>query len=259
MAGTMLSAAQNLAAKGLWVFPCRAADKRPATARGLKDATTDAEIITRWWRDNPQFNIGIATGSVSRIFVVDIDGDDGEGELRKLEAAHGALPITVESLTGHGRHLYFAWPVDRPVRNSASRIGRGIDTRGDGGYVLAPPSLHPTGRRYSWSCDTGSAFSLAPAWLLDLLTTHRQTDLAATPSEAWVDLIRDGVGEGQRNNALARLCGHLLRKRVNALVVLQLASAFNDARCRPRLSAAEVLTIVNSVAGLELKRRGLEE
>ena len=111
----MIRAALTLASRGMHVFPCVPRDKRPATEHGVKDATADAEIIRRWWQHDPQFNVAIATGEVSNVFVVDIDGVDAELELRRLEAAHGELPATVESITARGRHLFFQMP-ETPVR-----------------------------------------------------------------------------------------------------------------------------------------------
>jgi hypothetical protein len=161
----MLRTAITLAHKGLAVFPCRPRDKRPATANGLKDATKDLETIRAWWRQEPDFNIGIATGPASNVFVIDIDSGEAEAELRRLEAENAALPPSIETITARGRHVYFRWP-EKPVRNSTSKIAPGIDVRGDGGYVLAPPSIHPSGRAYAWSVDCAKAFAAAPEWLL---------------------------------------------------------------------------------------------
>src|SRR5215472_12062024 len=138
----LANAAQQLARRGLAVFPCLVARKEPATANGLHAATTDPIVITAWWRQQPNYNIGIATGAVSHIFVLDVDGIDGEAELTKLEAKQGSLPATVEAITGKGRHLYFKMP-DCDLRNSASKLAPGIDVRANGGYVLSPPSRHP--------------------------------------------------------------------------------------------------------------------
>jgi hypothetical protein len=99
----MIKTALNYAKRGLYVFPCRVKDKRPATANGVKDATIDPDLIERWWREQPEFNIAVATGALSRIFVTDIDGLDAEAELKKLEAQYGPIPSTVESING-------AWP-----------------------------------------------------------------------------------------------------------------------------------------------------
>src|SRR5262245_14753214 len=98
----MIRSALALAKKGLHVFPCQPRDKRPATANGLKAATTDANTIREWWQQDPRFNIGIATGKPSGIFVLDVDGIDAEAELHKLETEHGPLPPSVESITARG-------------------------------------------------------------------------------------------------------------------------------------------------------------
>src|SRR5262249_58094604 len=115
----------------------------------------------------PAANIGVATGKPSGIFVVDVDGVDAEAELRKLEAQHGALPPTIEVITARGRHVYFKMPA-APIRNSTGKLGPGLDIRATGGYVFAPPSIHPTGRRYPWSGDFANALAAAPAYLLQL-------------------------------------------------------------------------------------------
>jgi hypothetical protein len=114
----MIKTAIQLAQRGMAVFPCVPRSKSPATAHGVKDATRDLDIITGWWRAEPTYNIAIATGAVSGMFVVDIDGLDAEAELRKLEAEHGELPPSVEVITARGRHIYFKAP-EVPVRNSA--------------------------------------------------------------------------------------------------------------------------------------------
>ena len=98
----MLRTALNLAACGLHVFPCRPRDKRPATVDGLKSATTDADTIEQWWRSDPNLNVAVATGTLSGVSVVDVDGGNAEAELRKLEHEHGALPATVEAITARG-------------------------------------------------------------------------------------------------------------------------------------------------------------
>ena len=249
----LLHTALTLASRGLHVFPCQPRDKRPATKNGLLDATTELETIRQWWRQEPQLNVAIATGRSSKIFVVDIDGPDAEGELCKLEAQHGEIWPTVESITARGRHLFFRWP-DRMVRNSAGRIAPGIDVRGEGGYVLAPPSIHPSGRAYAWSVDSANAFAAAPDWLLARITPT--SNGAPAPATEWRALVRGGVEEGQRNQSVTRLAGYLLRRHLDAIVVLEMLTAWNAARCRPPLDVDEVTTIVDSIAARELKRRG---
>ena len=105
----MLGHALAFARRGLHVFPCRPRAKEPACAAGCKDATTDPGTIERWWREEPDYNIAIATGAASGVFVVDIDGVDAENQLKKLEARHGALPATVEAITPR-RPAFFSVP-----------------------------------------------------------------------------------------------------------------------------------------------------
>jgi Bifunctional DNA primase/polymerase, N-terminal/Primase C terminal 1 (PriCT-1) len=242
----MLSAALKLASAGLAVFPCRARDKRPATENGLKDATVDPGQITAWWTEQPDCNIAIATGAVSEIFVVDVDGPDAERELQRLE-----LPTTVEAITARGRHFYFKYP-DTPIRNTASKIAPGVDTRGDGGYVLAPPSVHPSGARYRWA--GASTVAAAPGQLIARIS-ERANGKATSPAE-WQQLFTSDIPEGQRDCTLTKMAGKLLRHCVNAADVLGIMQSINAARCRPPLPPEDIERIVESIAKRELKRRG---
>jgi hypothetical protein len=250
----MLRAALQLVERGLAVFPCRPQGKEPMTPHGLKDASTDRDMVEHWWHRAPDANIGIATGAISDIVVIDVDGLDAEEELRKLEAEYIALPATVESITARGRHLFFRYP-QREIRNSAGKLAKGVDIRGTGGYVVAPPSVHPSGKRYWWSVDSANAFAAAPGWLLDKICEPAGKTRSITPPTDWRALIHDGVDHGARNASVARLVGHLLRRHVEPLVTLELAFAFNDARCRPPLPEGEVVVIVDSIAAREMKRR----
>ncbi len=96
--------------------------------------------VRRFELSHERWNVGIVTGSVSGIFVLDVDGDDGSGSLRKLVLVeeHSPLPMTLTALTGRGRHLIFRYHA--AIRNNQSKLGAGLDVRGDGGYVVAPPS-----------------------------------------------------------------------------------------------------------------------
>jgi hypothetical protein len=251
----MLRTALQLASRGLCIFPVAQASKVPACALGCRAATTATTVIQGWWKDNPYFNIGIATGPASNIFVLDVDGEDGEFSLRKLEEAHGPLPATVESITGSGRHAYFQYP-PALVRNSASKLGIGLDIRGDGGFVVAPPSIHPSGRRYCWSVDSANAFAEAPRWLLDKIAEPQNGNSnGATSPTVWRALVCNGVSEGARNQSIAKLAGHFLRRYVDPVVTLEMLTVWNAVRCKPPLPEADVLAIVNSIAGREIKRR----
>jgi hypothetical protein len=249
----VIRSALRYARKGLAVFPCGRMAKTPACPHGCHDATRDAGQIREWWRVEPNYNIGIATGRPSGIFVVDIDGPDAEITLRKLEQASGALPASVEAITGKGRHIYFKMP-DADVRNSVGAIGPGLDIRGSGGFVIAPPSVHPSGRKYCWSVDSASAVVAAPDWLIERVSIPPNGNGRA-PSTDWIALLANGVDEGQRDNSLAKIAGHLLRRYVNPYVTIELLLAWNAARCRPPLPDDDIIRVVNSICGKELRRR----
>src|SRR5262249_11253771 len=203
----MHAAALQLAQKGLAVFPCQLRGKEPACDTALHAATIDVERINPWWQTFPDLNIGIATGTVSGVFVLDIDGEDGEGSLLKLEGEHGTLPPTVEAITGKGRHCYFR--SKHKIGNSAGQIGVGLDIRGDGGYVIAPPSIHPSGRPYAWSVDTTRDFAEAPDWLLTLIGTAKDGRVGK-PLEHWHRVLTQPIRNGERNTTLASIAGKLL-------------------------------------------------
>jgi len=121
---------------------------------GTGAATTDADTIRAWWARWPGAGVGIATGPASNLAVLDVDPRNGGTEsLGRLEERHGALPGTIVSLTGgsgSGFHLYYRSP-DRKVTSRANALGVGLDVKGHGGMIVAPPSVHPdTGRPYAW-------------------------------------------------------------------------------------------------------------
>jgi hypothetical protein len=251
-------AALDLATRGMRVFPCLERRKEPALHNNLRGATTNPHIIKGWWQRR-QFNIGIATGQDSGIWVLDVDDEDGEATLRELEAQHGKLPPTYEVLTGKGRHLYWRWPSDGPeIRNSQVRPGMpGLDVRGNGGYVLAPPSIHPNGRTYAVSVDSADEFADAPEWLIEIVTAHTRPDARfnANTAEYWRSFINDQVEGSHRGHAIARLYGLLIRRHLDPYMALDLVRLFNASRCRPPLSEGELISTCSNIATRELSRR----
>lgn len=253
---SFLSSALALAARGKHIFPLVPKGKKPITQNGLKDASIDPNVIRQWWRKTPDANIGMATGAISGVWVLDIDGEQGENSLKELELKHGQLPPTVEVITGGGgRHLYFLWPQQGIISNSAGRLGQGLDVRGNGGYVVVPPSIHESGRQYTWSVDSSSQVASAPSWLLTMV--NKPPERTSTSATEWRELVK-GVSEGGRNDALSRLAGKLLRSRLDPYMVLELCLAWNEARCQPPLTNDEVIQTVDSIAGRELARRGVK-
>ena len=215
MQNTTLSSLGNAAIayamRGFAVFPCVPRGKVPATAHGCRDATKDLAQITAWWCENSSYNVAVATGTVSKVFVLDVDGLDAEASLRKLEEQYGSIPATVESITPRGSHLFFKCE-NGTVRNSASAIAPGLDIRGDGGYVVLPPSIHPRGRPYVWSVDSADHFAEAPAWLMKLLGcgNSRNCRRQAQSPEHWHSTITSTIRNGARNSTLTSICGKLL-------------------------------------------------
>jgi len=199
---TNLDAALALAGLGWPVFPIVEGTKAPRTASGFKDASTNARQIRRWWDDHPDDSIAVRTGQESGVFVLDVDvadGKTGDEALAELEAEHGPLPATVEAITGSGgRHIYLRWRDG--ITNARGRLPDGIDVRGEGGYVLAPPSLHPSGGQYQWeaTCSPFDGVTVAepPAWLLTLLADAPPTrrDAAAQVPRA-VERVGDRPGD----------------------------------------------------------------
>ncbi len=237
---------------GLSVFPLQPRGKTPATASGCKQATVDPAVIDRWWGAQPDMNVGIATGSISGIFVLDIDDEAGETTMRELERANGALPATVEAITGKGRHCYFRLGDGDPIHNSAGKIGPGVDIRGNGGYVVAPPSIHPTGRKYEWSVDSASNFADAPSWLIDKI--EQPSNGKGRPLEDWHAVLTQPIPNGARNSTLAEMTGKLLFHDVNLVLIRDLLICVNATRCEPPVSIDEIEQIVYSVARTHLRK-----
>lgn len=171
----LMKAALWYARRGYAVFPCKVGDKGPAIPKsrggaGCKDASVDLAQIRAWWQRRP-YNIGIAAGA-SGLVMVDIDGGKrGWESLAELEERHGALPPTATVETAGGCHFYFKAPAIE-LKNSASALGQGIDTRAGNGYALAPPSIHPSGHVYAWEKGRGiHEIDLAPLpeWIAEQL------------------------------------------------------------------------------------------
>jgi hypothetical protein len=243
-------AATRYLARGWSVLPLRPREKRPLIPWAhLQNERPSEEEIAEWFRRWPDANIGIVTGAISNLIVIDVDPKHGgDAALERLERRYGPLPATVEAATGGGgRHFYFA----HPGGLARNRVGmaQGIDLRGDGGYIVAPPSTHPSGRLYEWARGrTPDEIPLAPLprWLIAPIQGSR----AGRSLSDWRQLVREGVTEGQRNSSVASLIGHLLWHGVDCDVALELLLAWNRMRCRPPLEDAEVAQVVASIARL---------
>jgi len=240
----------NYCAAGWSVVPLRPHDKRPLIEwERFQDERASPAIIAAWYRRWPDANVGIVTGEISNLVVLDIDPHHGgDDSIERLERQFTPLPVTVEATTGGGgRHLYFAHP-GRLVRNRTG-LAPGIDLRADGGYVVAPPSVHPSGRCYAWVPGRSPADMVptaAPRWIV----VPSRGPRVGRRRDEWRQLVRQGVVQGERNSTIASLTGHLLWHGVDAEVALELLLAWNRMRCRPPLDDAEVAQVVASIARL---------
>lgn len=128
---------------GWSIFPAVPRGKRPLTTNGYKDATTDIEQVKRWWMNTPNANIAIATGKISNIVVVDVDGYYPED--------WPPLDSICKVKTYKGYHLYFKYPEHHKITCRAKILDSCVDIRADGGYIIAPPSIHPEGAHYEFT------------------------------------------------------------------------------------------------------------
>ena len=220
---------------------CKHPGKHPLTAHGFLDAVTDIGQITAWWDQWPAANIGIATGTRSGLLVVDIDPrHGGDDSLRDLELQHGRLPETPTVITGAGEHRYLRHPGGYVP---SKPIAPGIDVKADGGYVVSPPSIHASGRRYAWDAALGLGdlpLAPAPAWVVNLT---REVRSRPEPERA-----AGMIPSGERNSELASLAGTMRRRGMTEGEISAALMAINEARCVPPLSDREVLSIAANVA-----------
>jgi hypothetical protein len=241
----MKAAALWYAAQHIPVFPCKPRDKKPITEHGFKDATIDQMRIEEWWQENPTANIGIPTGAASGFLVVDVDPrNGGPADRSDLIQILGAIPETAEVITGGGgRHVYFRHP-GGPVPH---KLAEGIDLQGDGNYVLAPPSLHPSGKRYEVDGLAGSKAFLKVAeipqslrkWLYDRPQNGNGNGIAPP--------VADKISHGNRNKELTSLAGSMRRRGMELQEIEIALDAVNQRRCYPPLSPDEVRNIAASV------------
>jgi hypothetical protein len=248
-------AAVAYAERGWHVFPLRPRAKQPLIARGFLEATSDVERVTAWWRQHPTANIGMWPGQ-SGFVILDLDGPEG---VASAEALGVLAEPTLECATGRedgGRHLYFRRPTfSVPNRELAPKL----DVRGDAGYVVVPPSIHPTGKLYAWTGRLDDVRDLPASVVTALLASpvagaRMAGGVGQRPAS---DIAFDEeIGAGGRNNALTRYAGRLLAKRIPADEVLVLVSALNQAKCRPALPPSEVNILVANLALKESQKRG---
>ena len=236
-------AALDYAKRGLAVFPLAERDKVPCIAGGFKNATTDPEQIAAFWKHRPNANIGIATGGMSGgLVVIDCDYDEARGEdgmrtVRSFEAANGEFPDSAcVSTPRGGEHLYFL--TDEPFDCSVNS-DEGVDIRADGGYVVAPPSIHPNGGMYEWDMDIDDyGIQKADASVLAFIRKLQGE------KKGRHFVMPETIGKGERNDTIFKLACSMQSKGEQDEMIYAYCIATNNVKCKPPLSNAEVEKIV---------------
>lgn len=241
---SMMDYALWYASLGMAVFPVRSRGKAPLTSHGSQDASKDPQQIEKWWSRWSAANIGIATGSASGGLVVvdlDVDGEkgiDGRVTLREWEGQHGKIPDkTWISITGRGGYHYFY----RDTSGTGCRIGlhEGVDIKGEGGYIVAPPSIHPNGRRYEWEQDP-ILYPLAEA---DNIVSDFLHPMPIEPERRGFR-SPEQIPEGERTDTLVKLVCSQQAKGLSDEAIMAAVRAENDLKCVPPLSDKELETEV---------------
>jgi hypothetical protein len=235
-----------------------------AVPKGLTSATTESGVVKHWFGYVvPDANLGVVS---DKLVVLDVDPrHDGHESLAELEH-ECELPHTWRALTGGGGvHIIFACPDGvrvasySPSPGSVPPLGPGIDIRARGGYIVAPPSRHISGRQYSWSPEhhpNETELAVAPEWLLERLTTRSPragVEVVPIPSDEWSQITRQTVTE-YRDRVAAKIVGHLFRRGCDYELVLGMLQAWNGARCNPPLDDRELTKIVDRIATKEAER-----
>jgi KaiC/GvpD/RAD55 family RecA-like ATPase len=237
--------ALSYARQGFHVFPLRPLSKIPATSNGFHAATTDAEIISAWWEENEEYNIGIRTGKESGISVIDLDGMEGR---RSFSASsimeEGSLDTLIVKTPSGGCHLIYDYNPD--LKQTAGLLPN-VDVRNDGGYIVANGSRVDTGAGIGeYTIEVDAPIAPLPAWILDL-----QKKKKTTPKEGHTTPEEGEVGEGGRNAYLAKVGGALRRQAIDQDAIEEILLAINERKCDPPLDDNEVLTVARSVSRYE--------
>lgn len=244
----ILDAALAYAARGFRVLPVRARAKEPACDHGHLDGTTDPARIRAWFERSPRLNLAFATGQESGRWILDLDHGGAE-TLLDWEKEHGGLPDTPLVRTGRGgRQYHFANPVGLAIPSKV-KIAPGVDTRGEGGYAILPPSV--TEKPYEWLRE-GDPVE-APSWLVAFVQ-GRQAALGAITDEITIEASTfadsQGAPEGQRHATACRLVGCELARGTDPATVLTDALAW-AARCRPPMPVEEITGIIGRLLAKE--------
>lgn len=244
-------AALHYVSMGFSIFPLSARTKEPSIPSwtSYRISHAPAESVSEWWTKAPESNIGLPTGALNKIVVVDLDGPEGLafGQSKKLFS-----PVT--SLTGNGRQLFYQWKDG--VRNSAGKIAPGVDIRGEGGYVVAPSSVHPNGRTYRWMTHALGAVKLPefPSELL-IVTPVISGTVVTTPNSSetsWIAENLKNLSEGNRNDTFFRIAARLHRDGLKFADIMALLTPYAE---KHAFNGTELRLCTTSATGYPLQSR----
>jgi len=193
--------------------------------------------IESWWKDWPDANIGIVTGKISGVMVLDIDSKEALKTVRKFLPGYKSVP---RAKTGKGWHLFFKRP-GKGIRNHVGLIP-GLDIRADGGYVVVPPSIHESGKEYRWEVPLKKTLPIIPKQLLDFVSSAKQESKGQDQK-----IGRERIKQGKRNDTLTSIAGRLRRKGMDEVEIAAELFKVNKRQCDPPLAEDEVRAIAGSV------------
>ncbi|MGM0836549.1 MAG: phage/plasmid primase, P4 family [Bacillota bacterium] len=244
---------------GLSVFPIPKRGKTPyGSWKKYQSSLPTKEEIKKWDHEKDQHNVCIVTGKISDIVVIDVDN------IPLFVETGIILPTTPTAKSNRGLHYYFRHPgVNTQIKNAVKLFNGSADIRGDGGYIVAPPSIHPSGTQYEWVKGKSPwkiDFAPLPTFILDLLTTNNNHALKITnphpyPSPRMLanevqnieDILQNGAVEGSRNDQATRIAGHYIGRNFSQKETLTMLSQWNDEKSLPPLPEQEIQSIVNSI------------
>lgn len=244
---TMKEWALYYADLGFAVFPLLPKTKKPAVTSGFKAATTNKELIEKWWNKNQNFNIGCATGSRSDgLVVLDFDEDEEKGKhgydvLKDWQKKHGNLPETCQSITGRGGY-HFLYRDKTATHSSKNGLYEGVDIKAEGGYIVLPPSVHPNGNIYEWEQEP-EEFGITQ---VDAAVKHflkgdnQQPEGEYKPPFEMPEIIPDGERVSTLVSLIASLCSSNNRRNMSIEAIKAAVRAENETRCVPALPEDEL-------------------
>ena len=234
----VLDQVKEYANHGWSILPVKPDEKRPYMQNWLQYTKERAgeQVLSGWFTHLSGAGVGVVTGKVSGILVLDVENHCPQ----PIEEILRKYPTNMVSRTGSGGyHLFYQYPSNKGRVSNRVRLFDGVDLRADGGFIVLPPTKHPSGGKYEW-INKGMP-SVFPSSILEV--EGQSTNPAG---EAWISELLRGVTEGGRNDAAARLAGYFFKKGISSDIVESLLMEWNE-RNDPPLPTGEIRTTIKSI------------